>query len=177
MLDQLGTSQFFSTLDLASGYWQIRMHPNFKGKTAFITPQDLFEFKVMPFGLTNAPSVFQRLMQRMLMGFNPPEDSDFVSVYIDDVLVYSRTLEEHLNHLRLVITPLQEACLNLKPAKCHFVRSEVEYLGHIVTPSGLKPNPNLVSTVKEFPTPSNVREVCQFLGLSSYYRQFIAEFA
>ena len=177
LLDQLGKSRFFSTLDLASGYWQIRVHPNSIEKTAFITPQGLFEFQVMPFGLMNAPSVFQRLMQQVLQGLNPEEGPDFVSVYIDDVLVFSHTLTEHLQHLRLVIQRLQKVGLKLKPAKCHFVRQEVEYLGHLITPQGLKPNPKLVAAVQEFPAPCNIREVRQFLGLSSYYRRFIPLFA
>ena len=177
LLDQLGKSRYFSTLDLAAGYWQIRVHPKAIEKTAFITPQGLYEFRVMPFGLTNAPSVFQRLMQRVLMGLNPEEGPDFVSVYIDDVLIFSRTLTEHLQHLKLVIQRLLEAGLKLQPSKCHFVRKEVVYLGHIITPEGLKPNPRLVSAVKEFPVPRDVRQVRQFLGLSSYYRRFIAQFA
>ena len=131
----------------------------------------------MPFGLTNVPSVFQRLMQKVLRGLNSDEGPDFVSVYIDNVLVFSHTLTEHLQHLRLVIKRLQEAGLKLKPAKCHFVCKEVEYLGHLLTPEGLKPNPKLVTAVQEFPVPQNVREVRQFLGLSSYYRRFIPLFA
>ena len=122
LLDQLGNSCYFSTLDLASGYWQIRVHPDSQEKTAFVTPQGLYEFRVMPFGLTNAPAVFQRLMQRVLMGLNPSDGEDFVAVYIDDVLVFSHTLEEHLEHLRRVIDRLQQAGLKLKPTKCHFVR-------------------------------------------------------
>jgi hypothetical protein len=156
LLDQLGQSHFFSTLDLASGYWQIRVHHDSIPKTAFITPQGLFEFNVMPFGLTNAPSVFQRLMQRVLLGLNPEEGPDFVYVYIDDVLVFSRTLDDHLEHLGRVIRRIQEAGLKLKPSKCHFLRTEVECLGHMITPQGLKTNPALVSAVKEFPTPRNV---------------------
>ena len=117
LLDQLGESKYFSTLDLASGFWQIRVHPDSQEKTAFVTPQGLFEFRVMPFGLCNDPAVFQRLMQHVLMGLNPAEGPDFVLVYIDDVLVFSRTLKEHLEHLRLVITRLAEANLKLKPIK------------------------------------------------------------
>ena len=177
LLDQLGKSQYFSTLDLASGYWQIRVHPNSIEKTAFITPQGLFEFRVMPFGLKNAPSVFQRLMSRVLMGLNPEDGPDFVAVYIDDVLIFSRTLTDHIQHLKLVITRIQEVGLKLKPTKCHFVRREVEYLGHIITPDGLMPTPKLTKSVMEFPVPRNVREVRQFLGLSSYYRRFIPQFA
>ena len=144
LVDQLGSSRFFSTLDLASGYWQIRMSPQSREKTAFVVPQGLYEFRDMPFGLTNAPAVFQRLMQRVLRGLNPDDGPDFVSVYIDDVLVFSPTLADHLHHLRLVIQIIQEVGLKLNPAKCRFVRKEVEYLGHILTPDGLKPNPKTV---------------------------------
>ena len=177
LLDQLGESVYFSTLDLATGYWQIRVHPDSQEKTAFVTPQGLYEFKVMPFGLTNAPAVFQRLMQRVLMGLNPEEGPDFVAVYIDDILIFSRTLEEHIEHLRLVFDRLVEAGLKLKPAKCHFIRKEVEYLGHIITPQGLKTNPKLVTAVQGFPVPRNVQEVRRFLGMSSYYRRFIPRFS
>ena len=177
LLDQLGKSKYFSTLDLASGYWQIRVHPNSQAKTAFATPSGLYEFKVMPFGLTNAPAVFQRLMQRVLMGLNPPEGPDMVTVYIDDILVFSRTLSEHLKHLQAVLERLKQAGLKLKPQKCHFIRKEVEYLGHILTPNGLKTNPRLVEAVLNFPEPKCVQQVRQFLGLSSFYRRFIPNFA
>ena len=177
LLDQLGASRYFSTLDLASGYWQIRMNPESVEKTAFVTPQGLYEFRVMPFGLTNAPGVFQRLMERVLARLNPEDGPDFVVVYIDDVLVFSRTLEEHLEHLRCVIQRIQEAGLKLKPTKCHFIRKEVEYLGHMITPEGLKTNPRLVAAVERFPRPQNLSEVRRFLGLSSYYRRFIPQFS
>ena len=177
LLDQLGSSRYFTTLDLASGYWQIRVAPGSREKTAFVTPHGLFQFWVMPFGLTNAPAVFQRLMQTVLMGLNPVEGKQFVSVYIDDVLVFSQSLDEHLEHLRLVIQKIQDAGLKLKPAKCQFVREEVEYLGHVLTPSGLKTNSKLVESVVNYPRPQNSKEVKQFLGLSSYYRHFIRKFA
>ena len=177
LLDQLGDSRYFSTLDLVSGYWQIRLSPNSKEKTAFSVPQGLFEFRVMPFGLPNAPAVFQRLMQQVLAGLNPEEGPDFVKVYIDDVLVFSPTLAEHLDHLRRVLVRIREAGLKLKSSKCHFIAKEVEYLGHILTPGGLKPNPTTVSAVKEFPRPTNLKEVRQFLGLSSFYRRFVTNFA
>ena len=159
LLDQLGESKYFSTLDLASGYWQIRMDSESQPKTAFTTPQGLFEFRVMPFGLTNAPAVFQRLMQRALMGLNPEGGPSFVSVYIDDILVFSRTLEDHVNHLKRVIERLTEVGLKLKPTKCFFFRQEVEYLGHIIMPYGLKTNPRFVTAIKEFPTPTKLQEV------------------
>ena len=113
----------------------------------------------MPFGLTNAPAVFQRLMQRVLMGLNPPEGPDMVTVYIDDILVFSRTLDEHLQHLQSVLQRLKQAGLKLNPRKCHFITQEVEYLGHIITPDGLKTNPQLVEAVVSFPTPKSVQQV------------------
>ena len=109
-----------------------------------------------------------------MKGLNPEDGNHFVSVYIDDILVYSRTLEEHLEHLKLVMQRIEKAGLKLKPYKCCFVKEEVEYLGHILTPNGLKTNPRLVEAVKAYPRPQEVR---QFLGLSSYYRCFIGKFA
>ena len=123
----------------------------------------------MPFGLTNAPSVFQRLMQKVLAGLNPENGPDFVAAYIDDILVFSRILEEHLEHLRLVIERLEEAKLKLKPVKCQFIRKEVDYLGRVLTPEGLKVNARLVEAVTNFPQPRSVLEVRRFLGLASYY--------
>ena len=131
----------------------------------------------MPFGLCNASAVFQRLMQQVVQALNPPEGPDPVSVYIDDVLVFSRTLEEHLDHLRMVLQRIQDVGLKLKPTKCHFARKEVEYLGHVITADGVSPSPKLVVAVKEFPNPKNVKEVRRFLGMASYYRKFIPQFA
>ena len=128
LLDPLGHFEFFSTLDLAAGYWQIKMHPGSREKTVFATPQGLFEFTVMPFGLKNAPATFQRLMQRVLMGLNPPDRHDFVSAYIDDILIYSKSLEDHLRHLQLALERILQANLKLKPSKCRLIRNEVEYL-------------------------------------------------
>jgi len=116
-------------------------------------------------------------MQQVFQGLNPDGGPDFVSVYIDDVLVFSRTLEEHWQHLDLVMEQLKRAGLKLQPAKCHFIRTEVEYLGHIMSPEGLKTNSNLVTAVREFPIPKDLKELRHFLGLSSYYRRFIPQFA
>ena len=176
LLDQLGRCKYFSILDLASGYWQIKVATDSREKTAFVTPQGLYEFLVMPFGLTNAPAVFQRLMQKVLSGLNPEAGPEFVAVYIDDVLIISHTVTEHLEHLRAVIQRIEEEGLKLKPTKCHFARSEVEYLGHLVTPEGLKTNQRLVEAVTMFPPPTDVNGVRRFLGLASYYRRFIDGF-
>ena len=143
----------------------------------FVTPQGLYEFKVMPFGLTNVPAVFQRLMQRVLQGINSVSGPDFISGYIDNMLVFSATLEEHLEHLCQVITRLKEVVLKLQPAKCCFVRKEVRYLGHVITLKGLKPDVRLVEAVKGLPTPINLHDVHHFLGLVVYYQKFIPRFA
>ena len=177
LLDQLGSARYFTTLDLAAGYWQIRVAESSIEKTAFTTPQGLFEFRVMPFGLTNAPAVFQRLMSRVLSGLNPLEGPDFVAIYIDDVLIFSRSLEDHLQHVEKVLNRLQSAGLKLQPVKCHFICKQVEYLGHLITPHGLQPNPSRVRAVTEFPVPTTVTQVRQFVGLTSYYRRFIERFA
>ena len=173
LLDQLGNAKYFSTLDLAAGYWQVQLHPDAREKSAFVTHQGLHEFRVMPFGLKNAPAVFQRLMQKVLMGLNPGTGHDFVVVYLDDILVFSETFEAHLVHLQQVLDRFKMAGLKLKPSKCHFISQSVEYLGHLITPQGISPNPNRVSAIKEFPTPKSLKEVRQFLGLASYYRRFI----
>ena len=131
----------------------------------------------MPFGLTNAPAIFQRLMEEVLRGINPESGPDFVSAYIDDILVFSSTLEEHLAHLELVMKRLEEVGLKLKPTKCRFACEEVEYLGHVITPKGLKPNPRLIAATRQFPVPSSIPDVRRFLGLASYYRRFIPRFA
>ena len=177
LLDQLGSSRFFTTLDLASGFWQVKIDDESREKTAFITHRGLFEFHVMPFGLTNAPAIFQRLMQRVLEGVNPKDGRDSADVYIDDVLVFSQTADDHVEHLRVVLDRLRRAGLKLKPKKCHFVRQSIEYLGHVITPEGLLPNPHQAEAVKNFPVPTSVTGVRQFLGLASYYRRFIRNFA
>lgn len=131
----------------------------------------------MPFGLTNAPAAFQKLMERALAGLNPEEGPDFVKVYIDDVIILSPTLTDYLAHLRQVLDRIREAGLKLKPSKCKLVAAEVKYLGHVLTPEGLKINPTTASAVRDFPRPKNLKEVQQFLGLSSFYRRFINGFA
>lgn len=163
----MGGARFFTTLDLASGFWQIRVPESSRDKTAFIVPQGLFEFKVMPFGLTNAPATFQRLMQKVFADLNPEDGPSFVSVYMDDILIFSRTLEEHFRHLKLVLQRIRKAGLKLKLAKCGFVRQEIKYLGHILTSRGLKTDPKITQAVADFPVPTNVKQVRQFLGLAS----------
>ena len=121
--------------------------------------------------------VFQRLMQQVVSSLNPESEPEFVSVYVDNILVFSRTLEEHFGHLQLVLERIVEVGLKLKPTKCKFVRQELEYLCHIVSRDGLKPNPRHVDSVCGFPVPTTVQETRRFLGLCSYYRRFIPRFA
>ena len=165
LLDQLGKAKYFSTLDLASGYWQVQLHPDSRANSAFVTHQGLYEFRVMPFGLKNAPAVFQRLIQKVLMGLNPETVPDFAAVYLDDILVFSETFEAHFLHLRQVLERFKVAGLKLKPSKCHFISQTVKYLGHLVTPQGILPNPNRVSAIKEFPVPKSVKEVKKFFRI------------
>ena len=163
--DQLRNCKFFSTLDLKSGYWQIRVHPNSQEKTAFVTHQGLYEFSVMPFGLMNAPAVFQRLMQQVVMGLNPEAGPDYVAVYLDDILVFSRSLEEHRNHLKQLFKRIEVVGLKLNPKKCSFACQRVEYLGHVIIAQGLKLNPDHIEAVKQYKVPRDIHTVCQFLGL------------
>ena len=176
LLDQLGKSKYFSTLDLKSGYWQIKVHPASQEKTAFTMHQGLFEFRVMPFRLMNAPAAFQRLMQQVLMGLNTESATDFVAVYLDDILIFSETFQDHMTHLRTVLQRLEQVNLKLNPKKCCFGCQMVEYLGHILTPDGLKPNPKRIAAVRQFATPHDVEAVKQFLGLASFYRKFVPNF-
>ena len=172
LLDQLKGKKVFSTLDARCGYCQIKVKEESREKTAFVTFDGLCEFRVMPFGLTNAPATFQRLMQSVLTGM-----SEFCSVYIDDVLVFSDSIEEHIKHLQLIFDRLRKVGLKLHPLKCRFALPEVLYLGHLVSADGIRPNPDKVRAVVDFPVPTNVKTVREFLGMASYYRRFIPNFA
>ena len=149
------------------------MEKEAKEKTAFITQKGLFEFNVMPYGLTNAPATFQRLMDIVLAGLK----CQCCLVYIDDVVIYSPTFEQHLVDLEKVFQALNDAQLRLKGSKCCFFRKEMKYLEHVVTPDGVKPDPALVKAVAEFPQPQTIKDVQSFLSLSGYYRRFIKDYA
>ncbi|XP_040264683.1 uncharacterized protein LOC120979792, partial [Bufo bufo] len=172
-LTALGSSAYFSTLDLTSGYWQVPMAPADREKTAFTTPMGLFEFNCMPFGLCNAPGTFQRLMERCLGHKN----FETVLLYLDDVIVYSKTYEDHLKHLAEVFEILIKYGLKVKPSKCHLLKPAVKYLGHVVSGEGVQPDPDKLAAVRNWPVPTTVKEVRGFLGFASYYRRFIPHFA
>ena len=173
LFDALAGARFFSTLDLASGYWQVEVKKEDRPKTAFSVPCGLYEFQTMPFGLVNAPATFQRVMQKALQDLVP----DVCLVYLDDVIVLGKTIEEHLSNLEKVLNRIREVGLTLKPNKCYFLRPEVHYLGHIVSAEGVRTDPAKVSQVLSWPKPCNLEELRSFLGLASYYRKFIHGFA
>ena len=168
-LDALSGACFFSTLDLAAGFWQVPMHPDSIEKTAFVSHAGSYEFTVMPFGLKNAPSTFQRLMSSVLAGLS----QDVCMSYIDDILVVGRTFDEHVENLRIVLQRFREAGLKLKTTKCDLLKSKVRYLGFFVSSDGVEVDPEKTRAVSEFPIPRNVRDLRGFLGLTSYYRRFI----
>ncbi|KAL7837443.1 hypothetical protein SRHO_G00271540 [Serrasalmus rhombeus] len=172
-LTSLARAEWYSTLDLASGYWQVKMDEQDCEKTAFTTPFGLFEWDRMPFGLCNAPATFQRLMQRCLSG----QLAESTLVYLDDAIVYSVDFTAHLAHLEAVFQSLEGYGLKLRPEKCHLFQREVKFLGHCVSGKGISPDPAKISAVEDWATPKTVRQVRSFLGFVGYYRRFIKDFS
>ena len=148
-LDSLAGCKYFTTLDLASGYWQVALEEADKEKTSFSTHQGHFEYNVMPFGLTNAPAIFQRLMKCGLTNKQ-------CLINLDDIIIFSSSFPEHLQCLRNTFMALRQAHLQLKLSKCSFAHNEVCYLGHIVSAAEVKPNPRKVNAVSEYPVPTSV---------------------
>ncbi|KMQ89530.1 enzymatic polyprotein endonuclease reverse [Lasius niger] len=161
ILDQLGKARYFSCFDLASGFHQIPMDPQDSLKTAFSTPNGHYEYKKMPFGLKNAPATFQRLMDNVLTGLQ----GNVCFVYLDDIVIYAQTLEEHKQKLSQIFDRIKEAGLSLQPEKCQFFKRELMYLGHIISDKGVKPNPEKIKAVEQYPIPKNHKQLKQFLGL------------
>ena len=172
-LDALGQAKFFSTLDLAAGYWQRQMEHGDREKTVFTTSRGHNHFKVLPFGLCNGPSTFQRLMDRVLKGLQ----NKICLVYLNDIIIYSKTFEDHLIHLREVFARLRDANLKLKPRKCFICRRRVSYLGHVVTESGVEPDPESVAKILNCTEPTTLDYVKSFLGLTGYYRKFVRNYS
>ena len=172
-LDALGNAQYFSTLDLAAGYWQIGMASEHIDKTAITTITGHFEFLRMPFGLGNAAPRCQQLMDFLLAGLQ----WQICLYYLDNIIIYSRTFSDHLSNLRTVFEWLRAAGLKVRLQKCTFGRSEVPYLGHIISKEGIKADPAKIAVVRNYQVPTTVKEVRQFIGLAWYYRRFIRNFA
>jgi hypothetical protein len=173
LLDRLSGAKYFSKIDLRSGYWQLRIADEDVPKTAFRTRYGHFEFLVMPFGLTNAPATFMHLMQQIFRKYL----DDFVIVFLDDVLIYSKTREEHEKHVRTVLQVLRENQLYAKLSKCDFFKEEISFLGHVINRAGIKMEPSKVDAVMQWTQPKNVHEVRSFLGLAGYYRRFVQGFS
>ena len=173
-LHLLAGSKYFSKLDLKAGYWQVELREEDKPKTAFqVGSLGFFEANRMPFGLCNAPATFQRLMERCVGDLNLRD----CLIYLDDIIIFSATFEEHIQRLQAVFERLQEHNLKLKPSKCELFRSQVLYLGHVVSRDGIHTDPSKIAAVKEWPAPKNTRDVRKFLGFTGYYRRFVKGFA
>ena len=173
-LESLNGANWFCTVDLQSGYWQLPLAPEDKEKCAFSVPmRGHFQFKVMPFGLCNAPASFERLMEQVLAGLQ----YDRCLVYLDDIIVAGKTIEETVENFEKVLARLRSAGLKLKPSKCTLFAKSVHYLGHVVSSEGISCDPEKVVCVKEWPVPKNVHDVRSFLGLAGYYREHIDSFS
>ena len=171
--DSVAGSTLFSSMDITSAYNQIPVREEDIPKTAFVTKHGLFEFTTMPFGLCNAPATFQRLMELALAGLQ----WKICLIYLDDILVFSKTFDEHMGRLNAVLDRIRKANLKLKPVKCHFLQAEVAYLGHILSAEGVRPNPENLDKVQAWKQPRNVKEVQSFLGLANYYRRFVPSYS
>jgi hypothetical protein len=173
LLDSVKDAKYFSLLDLRSGYWQIPVAPEDRTKTAFVTQNGLYEFTRMSFGLKTAPATFQRAMEVILSGLT----FEICLCYLDDVIIFGRTLTEHNDRLKTVLTRFREHNLRVKLAKCVFASPQVTYLGHQVNQKRVSPDPAKVEAVQNISSPTSLKEVRSFLGLTGYYRRFIPHYA
>ena len=171
MYAKLKGAKVFSTIDLRSGYHHITLGKSSRAKTAFVTPFGKYEFLMVPFRLAQAPAYFQLLMNKVLKGLK------FAMTYLNDIIIFSQNELQHLEHLEIVFSHLQEAGLKMKCSKCDFFKSEIHYLGHLISPEGISPLPNKLDSIKHMPVPNSMKEIKQFLGLTGYYRKFVPRFA
>ena len=171
MYAKLKGAKVFSTIDLRSGYHHIALRKSSRAKTAFVMPFGKYEFLMVPFGLPQAPAYFQLLMNKVLKGLK------FTMTYLDDIIIFSQDELQHLEHLEIVFSHLREAGLKMKCSKCDFFKSEIHYLGHLISPEGISPLPNKLDSIRHMPVPNSAKEIKQFLGLTGYYRKFVPRFA
>ena len=172
ILDRLRGAKFFTTLDIAWGYWQVEMDPDSIENTAFVTNEGHYEWLVMPFGLKNAPATFQRIIQKILGNLIYRGAIN----YLDDIIIYTNTFEEHLQLLDKVFTLLAEYGIKLRPKKCHFAQESVQYLGHVVSLNEVRPSPEKIEAIKSFPVPTSKKNVKSFLGLAGYFCRFSKDY-
>lgn len=173
ILDKLSKAQYFTTIDLAKGFHQVLVHKNDQAKTAFSTPYGHYEYVRMPFGLKNAPSTFQRLMNYVLRNYN----NRICIVYMDDILIFSSSIEEHTKNIRTIFSVLRRANLKIQVDKCNFMKKETDYLGYVLTENGVQPNPDKIQKILNLTLPTRQDQIRQFLGISGYYRRFIKGYA
>ena len=172
MFSKLGGATIFSTIDLRSGYYHIGLTRESRAKSAFVVPMGKWQFKRTPFGLSQAPAYFQLLIDKVLMGC-----SSFVMGYLDDIIIFSKTEEEHLQHLEEIFVRLRKFGLKMKREKCSFFKKHIQYLGHLVSENGFEPLPEKLESIQKMPAPRTAKEVKQFLGLIGYYQKFVPRFA
>ena len=173
IFNTLGEAKIFSCLDCQQGYWQVTIAEEDRHKTAFRCFLGLYQYIRMPFGLKTSPSTYQRLMSHILSGYT----GKFCHCFIDDIICYSKTLEEHLEHLKLIFARLRDAGIKLKPSKCVLAKEKVKYLGHIISPGEIRPDPDNITKIRDLPAPNTVKQVRSFLGMASYYRTFLPDFS
>ncbi|MCO5606112.1 hypothetical protein L7F22_060299 [Adiantum nelumboides] len=172
LFDKLQGSTYFCRIDFKSGYHQIRIVDEDIVKTAFCTTFGLYEYLVMPFGLTNTPATFNRMMERI---FRPHRN--FTGVFFDNVIIYSKTIEEHKEHLKVIFQALRDNKLYVNQKKSEFFLQEIQYLGHIISKNGIRMDPAKLEVIKDWPNPRNLHEVRSFIGMCTYYRRFIEKFS
>ena len=174
VLDSLGGSKYFSVLDMKSGYYQVELNESHKERTAFsVGPLGFWEFQRLPFGLNNSPATYQRLMEDILGDYH----LNICLIYLDDLIIFAKTYEEHLERLQMVLQRLREAGLKLSAKKCKFFQTKVVYVGHLVSEEGIEADPAKVESIKNWPTPTTPEEVRRFLGFAGYYRKFVKDFS
>ena len=171
MYAKLKGAKFFSTIDLRSGYYHIALGKDSRAKTAFVMPFGKYEFLQVPFGLAQAPAFFQHLMNKVL------DNCSFAMTYLDDIIIFSNTEEEHLAHIEEIFRRLEAADLKMKRSKCNFFKKHIHYLGHLISADGIRPLKDKLDTIWDMSAPRSSKEVKQFLGLAGYYRKFVPHFA
>jgi transposase InsO family protein len=177
LLDNLGGNSFYSVLDMKSGYHQVGIEEDSKALTAFtVGPLGLFEYNRLPFGLSNAPATYQRLMEECIEGIHDG-DEQFCQIYLDDVIVASKSFDQHLEHLRRVFDRFRQAQMKLSPKKCFLFQDKVCYVGHTVSADGIEANQDTVDKIRDWPTPQDVNELRTYLGFTGYYRRFVKDYA
>ena len=172
VIDSLDGNIYFSNIDLTSGYFQMAIEEESQNLTAFITPMGLYKWKRLPMGLTSAPGAFQNLMELILAGLS----YEVALIYLDDIIIFGKSFEEHLSRLELVFCRIKQAGLKIKGSKGRFFQKRIHFLGHIISKDGVEVDPDKVSPVTNMKPPSNLKELRAILGLVGFYRRFIADF-